>query len=130
ALGSVGTTGRPPPRRRQVVGAVEPIARGGADAEAAAEKRGIVCAPVAAPESDPPVVREGGEPSLGLCGAVLEHELLAGDLLVATRRRRARARRTGRPRTDCRGEADQQTRDPRDVAKQDDALQGQDLTAP
>src|SRR4029077_7762411 len=103
-LVSAAGTDRPPYGARQVVGTVELITRGGAHAEAAAEVRGIVCAPVAAPEGNLPVVREageGGEASLGRRGAVLQHELLAGDRLVATGRRRARARRTGRPRTDC-----------------------------
>ena len=130
ALVSAGSTDRPPPGGRQVVGAVEPIARRGADAEAAAEKRGIVCAPVAAPEGDLPVARDGGEASLGLCGAVFEHELLAGDLLVATGRRRARARRTGRPRPDCRREAYQQTNDSQGYAPHDDVLHRHDPTAP
>src|SRR5207253_392230 len=116
---------RLPASRRQVVGTVEPITRGGADAEAAAEERGIVCAPVAPPEGDRRVVRETEEASLGRRWAVRQHEPLAGDLLIATGRRRARARRTGRPRTDCTVEADQQADDSQGDAQHDDVLRRQ-----
>src|SRR5262249_54087257 len=51
-----GSPDRPPPGGRQVVGTVEPITRGGADAEAAAELRGIVGAPIAPSEGNPPIV--------------------------------------------------------------------------
>src|SRR6185503_7113624 len=121
---------RPPAGGRQVVRTVESITRGGAYAEAAAELRGIVGAPVAAPEGDRRVVRKAEKTSLGLRGAVLQHEPLAGDLLVACGRRRARARRAGRPRTECRREAGQQADDSQGDAEHDDVLQRRGATAP
>ena len=126
ALVLTWSTDRLPASRRQVVRTVEAITRGREDAKAAAELRGIVCAPVTAPERDRGVFREREEASHGRRGAGVQREPLADDRLLVS----GCTRRSGRPRTERSGEADQQAHDSQIDAQHDDLLRRRGATAP